>query len=43
MMKFALFLGCNIPARVEQYDTSARAVLKQVGVQLVDIRDFNCC
>jgi len=43
MMKFALFLGCNIPARVEQYDTSARAVLKQVGVQLVDIREFNCC
>ena len=42
-MKFALFLGCNIPARVEQYDTSARAVLKQVGVQLVDIREFNCC
>jgi len=42
-MKFALFLGCNIPARVEQYDTSARAVLKQVGVQLVDIQEFNCC
>jgi heterodisulfide reductase subunit B len=43
MIKYALFLGCNIPARVEQYDTSARAVLKQVGVQLVDIREFNCC
>jgi heterodisulfide reductase subunit B len=43
MMKFALFLGCNIPARVEQYDTSARAVLKQVDVQLTDIREFNCC
>lgn len=43
MMKFALFLGCNIPARVEQYDVSARAVLKQVDVQLTDIREFNCC
>ena len=42
-MKYALFLGCNIPARVEQYDTSARAVLRQVDVQLTDIRDFNCC
>ncbi|UCD90220.1 MAG: CoB--CoM heterodisulfide reductase iron-sulfur subunit B family protein [Desulfobacterales bacterium] len=42
-MKYALFLGCNIPARVEQYDASARAVLKQVDVQLSDIREFNCC
>jgi len=43
IMKYALFLGCNIPARVEQYDFSARAVLKQAGVQLVDNHDFNCC
>jgi len=43
MKKYALFLGCNIPARVEQYDASARAVLKQLDVQLVDIREFNCC
>ena len=42
-MKYALFLGCNIPARVDQYDASARAVLRQVGVQLKDIREFNCC
>ena len=43
MMKYAMFLGCNIPARVTQYETSARAVLRQVDVQLVDIREFNCC
>jgi heterodisulfide reductase subunit B len=42
-MRYALFLGCNIPARVDQYDTSARAVLRQVGVQLKDIREFGCC
>ena len=42
-MKYAVFLGCNIPARVDQYDVSARAVLRQVGVQLKDIREFNCC
>jgi heterodisulfide reductase subunit B len=42
-MKYALFLGCNIPARVDQYDASARAVLRQVGVQLKDIREFSCC
>lgn len=42
-MKYALFLGCNIPARVIQYETAARAVMRKVGVQLVDIRDFKCC
>jgi len=42
-MKYALFLGCNIPARVVQYETAARAVMRKIGVQLVDNRDFKCC
>jgi heterodisulfide reductase subunit B len=42
-MKYALFLGCNIPARLNQYETSSRAVLEKLGVGLVDIREFNCC
>ena len=43
MMEFALFLGCTIPARLNQYESSSRAVLKKLGVGLVDIREFNCC
>ncbi|MDY6880511.1 MAG: CoB--CoM heterodisulfide reductase iron-sulfur subunit B family protein [Desulfatiglans sp.] len=43
MMKFTLFLGCNIPVRVQQYELSARAVLDKLGVEIVDIREFNCC
>lgn len=42
-MKYALFLGCNIPARVSQYETSARAVLQQLNVDLVDLPEFVCC
>ncbi|RLB14588.1 MAG: disulfide reductase, partial [Deltaproteobacteria bacterium] len=42
-MKFALFLGCNIPARLTQYESSARAVLENLDVELVDIKEFNCC
>ncbi len=42
-MKYALFLGCNIPARVVQYETAARSVMRKLGVQLVDNRDFKCC
>ena len=43
MMEFALFLGCTIPARLNQYESSSRAVLGKLGVGLVDIREFNCC
>jgi len=42
-MKFAFFIGCNIPARLQQYELSSRAVLSKVGVDLIDIREFNCC
>ena len=42
-MKYALFLGCTIPARLNHYETSSRAVLGKLGVGLVDIREFNCC
>lgn len=42
-MKFALFLGCNIPARLTQYESSARAVLGEFGVELAEIKAFNCC
>lgn len=43
MMKYAFFLGCTIPARLTQYETSSRAVFEKLGVELVDIREFNCC
>jgi heterodisulfide reductase subunit B2 len=42
-MKFALFLGCNIPVRVPQYELSARAVLDKLEIGIVDIDEFKCC
>lgn len=42
-MKFALFLGCTIPARLDQYESSSRAVLEKLDVGIVDIKEFNCC
>jgi heterodisulfide reductase subunit B len=41
-MRLALFVGCKIPARVPEYERSARAVLRALGVGLVDL-DFGCC
>ncbi len=42
-IKFALFLGCTTPSRLKGYESSSRAVLGELGVTLVDIREFNCC
>jgi heterodisulfide reductase subunit B len=42
-MKFAFFLGCTIPARLQQYESSSRAVLETLGIELLDIKEFNCC
>ena len=43
MMKYAFFLGCNIPVRVPQYELSARAVLEKLAVEVVDHNEFKCC
>ena len=42
-MKFALFHGCNIPARVEQYADATAAVSRKLGIELVELAEFNCC
>jgi heterodisulfide reductase subunit B len=41
-VRFALFVGCKIPAWVPEYERSARAVLRALGVEVVDL-DFGCC
>jgi heterodisulfide reductase subunit B len=43
MRSYAIFLGCSIPARVNQYEASARLVLQELGVELVEIELFSCC
>ncbi len=43
MKTYALFIGCNIPARLPAYETASRAVLERLGVRLVDSRAFTCC
>ena len=42
-MRYALFLGCTIPARARNYELSARRVAEKTGVELVDLEDFICC
>lgn len=42
-MKYALFLGCTIPARSRNYELSARKVAEEMGIEFVDVERFICC
>jgi heterodisulfide reductase subunit B len=42
-MKLALFRCCGTSIFLKQYETSTDAVLKALDVDLVNIREFNCC
>jgi heterodisulfide reductase subunit B len=42
-LKYLMFLGCAIPYRVSAYEISARKVLQKLGVELVEMSEFNCC
>ena len=41
--RFLLFLGCVTPFRVSSYEISTRKVLGKLGVELVEMPEFNCC
>ena len=42
-MRYALFLGCTIPVRAQNYEMSAREVAKKLDIDFVDIPEFSCC
>lgn len=41
--RYLLFLGCVIPYRLSSYEISARKVLAKLGVELVEMPEYNCC
>jgi heterodisulfide reductase subunit B len=43
MAKYAFFLGCVMPMRYPGIESTTREVMKQLGVELVDIDEFSCC
>jgi heterodisulfide reductase subunit B len=42
-LKYLMFLGCVIPYRIPSYEISSRKVLERLGVELVEMPEFNCC
>ena len=40
-LKYLIFLGCVTPYRVSSYEISARKVLDKLGVDLLEMPEFN--
>jgi len=42
-VRFAYYPGCSLEGSAKEYDESLRAVMGLVGIELVEIKDWNCC
>ncbi|MFQ6136227.1 MAG: CoB--CoM heterodisulfide reductase iron-sulfur subunit B family protein [Candidatus Hydrothermarchaeales archaeon] len=42
-MDFSYFPGCTLHSSSEEYDISTKAVSKVLGVNLIELEDWNCC
>jgi heterodisulfide reductase subunit B len=42
-MKYTFYPGCALEASAKPYDISTRAVCEALGVELVELEDWNCC
>jgi heterodisulfide reductase subunit B len=42
-MPFAIFRCCPTAIFLKQYETATDAVLKKLGIEFVDVKEFNCC
>lgn len=42
-LKIALFRCCMTSMGLSQYESSSNVVLRSLGIEFVDVREFNCC
>ncbi len=42
-MDLLLYRGCTTPVRLPAYEAATIAVLKKLGVNLIEMKDTNCC
>lgn len=43
MVKYAFFLGCQIPMRLPNIEIASRKVFERVGLEAVDLLGYSCC
>ena len=42
-MKFSYYPGCSLDSTAKEYDMSVHAVCKELGLELKELPDWNCC
>lgn len=42
-MKLTYYPGCSLDATAREYDQSSRAVCRELGLELEELDDWNCC
>ena len=42
-MRFGYYPGCSLESGAKEYDVSVRAVFAHLGIELVELEDWNCC
>lgn len=42
-MKYAYYLGCVIPSRLNQHDLAVRNISRKLGIELIDLEGAGCC
>lgn len=42
-MKLQYYPGCTLSSTAQEYDSSVKAVFKTFGIQLEEIKNWNCC
>jgi heterodisulfide reductase subunit B2 len=42
-MKYLYYPGCSLEGSAQEYNISTKAVLKALGVELVELSDWTCC
>ncbi len=42
-MRYLYYPGCSLKGTAPEYDLSARAVMKELAIELVELEDWTCC
>jgi len=42
-MEYAYFPGCSLESTAKEYDMSTREICNALGIELQEIKDWNCC
>lgn len=43
MVRYASFLGCQIPMRIPSIEVASRKVFEKIGLEAVDLLGYSCC